>query len=173
MMSMEYVVNENRNLRSILRDELKISSRLFSKIKDDYVWVNGEHPIYYKELNEGDVIRIYFDYPDWNFNNIVPNDNIKLDILYEDKWLLIVNKSANLPVHPSINYYTNSLSNGVRAYFGKLGLYKTVSLVNRIDKDTTGIVIIAKCEYIQEYLIREMKTNDFLKEYIAIVKRKS
>ena len=78
-----------------------------------------------------------------------------------------------MPVHPSINYYTNSLSNGVRAYFGKLGLYKTVRLVNRIDKDTTGIVIIAKCEYIQEYLIREMKTNDFLKEYIAIVKRKS
>ena len=84
--------------------------------------------------------------------------------------MLIVNKGANLPVHPSLNHYDISLSNGIRAYFNKLGLNKTVRLVNRIDKDTTGLVVIAKCEYIQECLIKQMNDDSFIKEYIAIAR---
>ena len=84
--------------------------------------------------------------------------------------MLIVNKGANLPVHPSLNHYDISLSNGIRAYFDKIGLNKTVRLVNRIDKDTTGLVVIAKCEYIQECLIKQMSDNSFIKEYIAIAR---
>lgn len=83
---------------------------------------------------------------------------------------MIVNKGVNLPVHPSLNHYDISLSNGVRAYFDKIGLNKTVRLVNRIDKDTTGLVVIAKCEYIQECLIKQMNDNSFIKEYIAIAR---
>ena len=83
---------------------------------------------------------------------------------------MIVNKGANLPVHPSLNHYDISLSNGIRAYFDKIGLNKTVRLVNRIDKDTTGLVVIAKCEYIQECLIKQMSDNSFIKEYIAIAR---
>jgi len=84
--------------------------------------------------------------------------------------LLVVNKGANLPVHPSLNHYDISLSNGIRAYFDKIGLNKTVRLVNRIDKDTAGLVVIAKCEYIQECLIKQMSDNSFIKEYIAIAR---
>lgn len=116
-----------------------------------------------------DVIEVDFSYDD-NYNNIVSNPDIKFEIIYEDDWLLIVNKGANLPVHPSLNHYDISLSNGVRAYFDKIGLNKTVRLVNRIDKDTTGLVVIAKCEYIQECLIKQMNDNSFIKEYIAIAR---
>ena len=169
-MLVKYIVGDNKNLRSILKDELNISSRLFNKIKNKYVFVNGEHAIYYKDLHVNDVVEVDFGYDDDNYNNIVSNPDIKFEIVYEDDWLLIVNKGANLPVHPSLNHYDISLSNGVRAYFDKIGLNKTVRLVNRIDKDTTGLVVIAKCEYIQECLIKQMSDNSFIKEYIAIVR---
>ena len=169
-MLLKYIVGDNKNLRSILKDELNISSRLFNKIKNKYVFVNGEHAIYYKDLNVNDVVEVDFSYDDDNYNNIVSNPDIKFEIVYEDDWMLIVNKGANLPVHPSLNHYDISLSNGIRAYFDKIGLNKTVRLVNRIDKDTTGLVVIAKCEYIQECLIKQMNDNSFIKEYIAIAR---
>lgn len=169
-MLLKYIVGDNKNLRSILKDELNISSRLFNKIKNKHVFVNGEHAIYYKDLNVNDVVEVDFSYDDDNYNNIVSNPDIKFEIVYEDDWLLIVNKGANLPVHPSLNHYDISLSNGIRAYFDKIGLNKTVRLVNRIDKDTTGLVVIAKCEYIQESLIKQMSDNSFIKEYIAIAR---
>ena len=169
-MLLKYIVEDNKNLRSILKDELNISSRLFNKIKNKYVFVNGEHAIYYKDLNVDDVVEVDFGYDDENYNNIVSNPDIKFGIVYEDDWLLIVNKGANLPVHPSLNHYDISLSNGIRAYFDKIGLNKTVRLVNRIDKDTTGLVVIAKCEYIQECLIKQMNDDSFIKEYIAIAR---
>lgn len=169
-MLLKYIVEDNKNLRSILKDELNISSRLFNKIKNKYVFVNGEHAIYYKDLNVNDVVEVDFGYDDENYNNIVSNPNIKFEIVYEDEWLLIVNKGVNLPVHPSLNHYDISLSNGIRAYFDKIGLNKTVRLVNRIDKDTTGLVVIAKCEYIQECLIKQMNDDSFIKEYIAIAR---
>ena len=169
-MLLKYIVGDNKNLRSILKDELNISSRLFNKIKNKYVFVNGEHAIYYRDLNVNDVVEVDFSYDDDNYNNIVSNPAIKFEIIYEDEWLLIVNKDANLPVHPSLNHYDISLSNGIRAYFDKIGLNKTVRLVNRIDKDTTGLVVIAKCEYIQECLIKQMNDDSFIKEYIAIAR---
>ena len=169
-MLLKYIVGDNKNLRSILKDELNISSRLFNKIKNKYVFVNGKHAIYYKDLNVNDVVEVDFGYDDDNYNNIVSNPDIKFEIVYEDDWLLIVNKGANLPVHPSLNHYDISLSNGIRAYFDKIGLNKTVRLVNRIDKDTTGLVVIAKCEYIQECLIKQMNDDSFIKEYIAIAR---
>ena len=169
-MLLKYIVGDNKNLRSILKDELNISSRLFNKIKNKYVFVNGEHAIYYRDLHVNDVVEVDFSYDDDNYNNIVSNPDIKFEIVYEDDWLLIVNKGANLPVHPSLNHYDISLSNGIRAYFDKIGLNKTVRLVNRIDKDTTGLVVIAKCEYIQECLIKQMSDNSFIKEYIAIAR---
>lgn len=169
-MLLKYIVGDNKNLRSILKDELNISSRLFNKIKNKHVFVNGEHAIYYKDLNINDVVEVDFSYDDDNYNNIVSNPDIKFEIVYEDDWLLIVNKGANLPVHPSLNHYDISLSNGIRAYFDKIGLNKTVRLVNRIDKDTTGLVLIAKCEYIQECLIKQMNDDSFIKEYIAIAR---
>ena len=169
-MLLKYIVEDNKNLRSILKDELNISSRLFNKIKNEYVFVNGEHAIYYRDLNVNDVVEVDFSYDDGNYNNIVSNPDIKFEIVYEDDWLLIVNKGANLPVHPSLNHYDISLSNGIRAYFDKIGLNKMARLVNRIDKDTTGLVVIAKCEYIQESLIKQMSDNSFIKEYIAIAR---
>lgn len=74
-----------------------------------------------------------------------------------------------MPVHPSCYHFKDSLSNGIRYYFDSIGLKKKIRPVNRIDRDTSGIVIFAKNEYIQESLIRQMRQKQFSKEYIAII----
>lgn len=101
-------------------------------------------------------------------DNIVPTQ-MKLDIIYEDDSMLILNKNAGMPVHPSLHYYSTSLSNGVKYYFNQIGLKKKIRPVNRLDKNTSGLVIFAKNEYVQEELIKQMKNKEFKKEYIALV----
>ena len=97
--------------------------------------------------------------------------NIPLNILFEDNYLLIVNKPANMPVHPSMRHFEDSLSNLVKFYFDSINLHRKIRIVNRLDKDTSGIVIFAKCEYIQESLTNQMKTGLFKKEYLGICSR--
>ena len=74
-----------------------------------------------------------------------------------------------MPVHPSCMHYTDSLSNGLKYYYEKNNIQTKIRPVNRIDKDTSGIVIFAKNEYIQECLITQMKNKTFEKTYIAIL----
>lgn len=81
---------------------------------------------------------------------------------------MVINKPANLAVHPSMLHYGNSLSNGVKYYFDSIGLKKKIRPVNRLDKNTSGLVIFAKCEYIQECLSKQMESNVFKKEYLCL-----
>ena len=115
----------------------------------------------------GDTVSVLIDFEEDN-SNIVAS-NIPLNIIYEDDYLLVINKSANIAVHPSILHFDNSLSNGVKFYFDKLGLKKKIRIVNRLDRNTSGIIVFAKNEYIQECLIKQMKTKELKKEYLAIV----
>ena len=66
-------------------------------------------------------------------------------------------------------HYSNSLSNGIRFYFDEIGLRKKIRIVNRLDLNTSGLVIVAKCEYIHEAFIRQMQENQFKKEYLCLV----
>ena len=119
-----------------------------------------------KKVLENDIISIDFNYEEDN-SNIVPT-KMNLDIIYEDDWLLIVNKPAGIAIHPSILHYSDSLSNGIKFHFDSISLNKKIRPVNRLDSDTSGLVVFAKCEYIQECLILQMKNHIFQKEYLAI-----
>ncbi len=163
IMEIKYVVKNDTNLVRILKERLSISNRLYKKIKNDCIYVNGSKLRYDTILHENDVITINLDFIEDN-SNIIPNKEIKFNILYEDEWLLIIEKSPFMPVHPSINHYENSLSNGIRYYYDTNNIHKKIRITNRLDKDTSGIVIIAKSEYIQENI------KVLLKEYIAIAK---
>ena len=170
-MNLEYIVKKDdnyTNINQILKNEFNISSRLFSKLVNlKKISINGVITDTRNSVKPKDKITISFDYEEDN-ENIVPKE-MNLDILYEDDWLLIINKSANIAVHPSMLHYDNSLSNGIKFYFNKIGLKKKIRPVNRLDKNTSGIVIFAKNEYIQECLINQMKNNNFKKEYLAVV----
>ena len=169
-MILEYKVKKTdnyMNLKELLKTYFQISDRLLIKLKNNRkIFVNGNFAFVNMGLNVGDNISIFIDFIE-NNSNIVPNA-IPLDIVYEDDTLLIINKLAGIPVHPSMEHYTDSLSNGVRFYFDKIRLHKKIRPVNRLDKDTSGLIVFAKNEYIQECLVRQMKTKQFVKEYIAI-----
>ena len=108
-----------------------------------------------KELYIGDIVRCIIDFNETS-ENIIPT-KMDLNILYEDDYILAIDKPPNMAVHPSILHYTNSLSNGVKFYFEEKGINRKIRPVNRLDKDTTGIVIFAKNEYIQECLSKQMQ----------------
>lgn len=161
-MKLKYIVKQTKTLKELLREDLSISERLYKKIKEDRIFVNGKHAKNYEKVNKNDIVEVDLDFNELN-ENIVPNSNIIIDVLYEDEWLLIVNKPAYIPVHPCMDCFENSLSNGVKYYFDTHNIHKKIRIVNRLDKNTTGIVIFAKSEYIQENL------TNYKKEYIAIV----
>lgn len=160
-----------KTVKEVLKQEFSMSDRLLLKLKKmQNIYLNKELIYVHHTINEGDLILCDLDYEEDN-SNIVPNP-MDLCILYEDDAYLVINKPAGIPVHPSFEHYTDSLSNGVRAYFDKIELNKKIRPVNRLDKDTSGLVVFAKNEYIQECLVKQMKSKDFVKKYIAIVDNK-
>ena len=161
------IKNNTQTINSILQNELKISSRLLYKlIKLNKIELNHKPCDTRKTGNLEDTITVNFDYEEDN-SNIVPT-KMDLNIIFEDDWLLVVNKPAGIAIHPSVLHYSDSLCNGIRFYFDKIGLKKKIRPVNRLDLNTSGLVIFAKCEYIQECLINQMKNNQFKKEYLAV-----
>lgn len=169
-MNLKYIVKDNKYtvLRQVIKNEFHISKRLTIKLKEaNCIKVNN--CIHYMDfpIQNGDIVTIDIDFNEES-ENIVPT-NIPLNILYEDDYYLIINKEPNIPVHPSASHYTDSLSNGVKNYFDKNGIHKKIRPVNRLDKNTSGIVVFAKNEYIQECLIRQMSDQTFEKIYIALL----
>lgn len=168
-MKLSYVnLNKYSNIKEVLKAEFSMSDRLLLKLKRlDKIYLNGKNASVNQNISKNDLVECYLDYDEDN-SNIIPTE-MPINIVYEDDAFLIVNKPAGIPVHPSMDHYTDSLSNGIAFYFSKICLKKKIRPVNRIDKDTSGIVIFAKNEYIQEYLIRQMKSKQFVKKYIAVV----
>lgn len=161
------IKNNTQTINSTLQNELKISSRLLYKlIKLNKIELNHKPCDTRKTGTFGDTITINFDYEEDN-SNIIPT-KMNLNIIFEDDWLLVVNKPAGIAIHPSVLHYSDSLCNGIKFYFDKIGLKKKIRPVNRLDLNTSGLVVFAKCEYIQECLINQMKNNQFKKEYLAI-----
>ncbi len=170
-MEFNYTVN-TPNLYNTVRDVLKnyflVSSRLLLKLKNNNcVFLNNKKCSINSTISLGDIISFSLDYDEDNSNIVATN--IPLNIVYEDDCLLIINKQPNIAIHPSMLHYDNSLSNGVKFYFDSIGLKKKIRPVNRLDRNTSGLVIFAKNEYVQEFLIKQMQNNTFSKEYLAIL----
>ena len=172
IMNLSYQIDKDEhydNVLHVLKEQFLLSDRLITKLKKaNKIYLNSLPTYTKKSVTVGDTVSVLIDFEEDN-SNIVAS-NIPLNIIYEDDYLLVLNKPANIAVHPSILHFDNSLSNGVKFYFDKLGLKKKIRIVNRLDRNTSGIVILAKNEYIQECLIKQMKTNEFKKEYLAIAK---
>lgn len=172
IMNLSYQIDKDEhydNVLHVLKEQFLLSDRLITKLKKaNKIYLNDLQTYTKKSLTVDDTVSVLIDFEEDN-SNIVAS-NIPLNIIYEDDYLLVLNKPANIAIHPSILHFDNSLSNGVKFYFDKLGLKKKIRIVNRLDRNTSGIVVFAKNEYIQECLIKQMKTKELKKEYLAIAK---
>ena len=139
--------NKYENIHSLLKNELHISNRLLSKlIEEKCILLNGSICDTRNSFEINDILSVNFDYFEENAN-VVPT-KMDLDIIYEDEWVLIVNKPAGVAIHPSILHYADSLSNGVKFYFDSIGLQKKIRPVNRLDFNTSRISYFCKmCLY--------------------------
>ncbi|MFT5754147.1 MAG: 23S rRNA pseudouridine1911/1915/1917 synthase [Flavobacterium sp.] len=116
-----------------------------------------------------DVVRILLEYPP--FENLIIPENIPLNIVYEDDQLLVVNKPAGLVVHPGYGNYTGTLVNALAYHFDNLPMNSSErpGLVHRIDKDTSGLLVVAKTEFAMTYLAKQFADKTSEREYIGIV----
>ena len=160
--------DSNLPINSILKNELHISNRLLFKLINNKLVYKNNKLCDTRELAQiGDIIQIDLSYEE-DISNIIPI-KMYLNIIYEDDAILVLNKPKGIAVHPSILHFQDTLSNGVRYYFNKIGLHKKTRPVNRLDLNTSGLIVFAKNEYVQEALIKQMSTNIFKKEYVAVV----
>jgi 23S rRNA pseudouridine1911/1915/1917 synthase len=116
-----------------------------------------------------DVVRIMLSHPP--FENRVDPENIPLNIVYEDSTLLLINKPADFVVHPGHGNYTGTLVNALAYHFENLPMNSSErpGLVHRIDKDTTGLLVIAKTEAAMTHLAKQFEAKTTEREYIALV----
>lgn len=116
-----------------------------------------------------DVVRVLMKQPP--FENIIIPENIPLNIIYEDDYLLVVNKTPGLVVHPGHGNYTGTLVNALAYHFDNLPLNSSErpGLVHRIDKDTSGLLVVAKTEQTMTDLQRQFAEKSTEREYIALV----
>lgn len=154
----------NKDIKSILFNELKLSSSLVTALKkDNFIMLNNEKATVRKIVSQGDKLTITI--PEEKSENIIPS-NIPLDIIYEDDDILVVNKPSDMPTHPSLGHYTDTLANAVMFHYQNDDF--TFRAVTRLDRDTTGLVLIAKNRLSASLLNEDIKNNKIKKTYFAI-----
>ena len=153
-------------INQILRMNYKFSARFRTKMKyQSLVDLNGTPTPGYIKPGVGDVIGVRL--PDES-SDFEPED-IPLDIIYEDDDLILVNKQPGVIVHPTKGHPHHTIANGVMKYMQDSGQSFKVRFANRIDMDTSGIIIVAKNANAQNELSSQMRRNTVVKKYYALV----
>ena len=121
------------------------------------------------KVKAGDVVRLVLAHP--TYEQLLTPENIPLDIVYEDDQLLVINKPACMVVHPGHGNYSGTLVNALAYHFENLPMNSSErpGLVHRIDKDTTGLLVVAKTELAMAYLTKQFAEKTSEREYVALV----
>lgn len=170
---MEVVVNDSNNERidKYLSINTELSRTLISKmIDEEYVLVNGKKTKSNYKVKDGDVISIDETYK--VSTDIVP-EKMDLDIVYEDEDIIIINKPSGMVVHPGNGNYSGTLVNGLMHYTNNLSDINgevRPGIVHRIDKDTSGLIMIAKNNKSHEILSEYFQNKTITRTYIALIK---
>lgn len=158
-----YLKNQGYSSRSLI--ELKKMA--------ESVLINGEWVYLNRLLQAGDTLTIHIQ--EEESSEKIPPVELPLDIVYEDEDLMVINKPAGMPIHPSMNNYENSLGNALAWYFAKQGKPFVFRCINRLDKDTSGLTVIAK-HIVSAGMLSAMvaakadASTTFTREYLALVR---
>ena len=161
------VEEEQKRIDTYLASKTDFSrSKIQKLIKNKHITLNGQEISSNTSVHEGDVIQIN----DVKEEQTIKGEDIDLDIIYEDDYLLIINKPSGMVVHPAPGHHSSTL---VNALVGRFSLSNKDELrpgiVHRIDKDTSGLLIIAKTDEAHEKLSEMIKNKEVERKYIALV----
>ncbi len=132
------------------------------------ILINGVWSYMRTPLKDGDILTVHIQEPESSPN--IPPVKLPLDIVYEDEDIIVVNKPAGMPVHPSLNNYENSLANGLMYYYRKQGKPFIFRCTNRLDRDTSGLTVVAKHMVSSSILSSMGMRHEITREYLAIVR---
>ncbi|MFD2116563.1 RluA family pseudouridine synthase [Paenibacillus yanchengensis] len=157
-----------KQVRQILHKKLGISRSLLTQVKQTAfgLTVNEQRSYTTAPVQAGDIIRLRMEKE--SSEDILP-EPMELDILFEDDYLLIINKPAGIIVHPTKGRYTGTLANGVVAYWQQKGEQFRFRPIHRLDEETSGVVAIAKTAYIHQQLSEQLQADEVEKVYRAYI----
>ena len=165
-----YTISTEYNEQTLLSflKHKNYSSQIITHLKrtENGILLNGEWGRVRDILHTGDMLIINLIETE-SSENIIPT-NLPLDIVYEDEDILIVNKPADMPIHPSQGNYDNTLANAVAYYYQQKGESFTYRCINRLDRDTTGLLIVAKHMYSASLLSEMVAKREIHREYLAL-----
>ena len=168
---MEFLVEQKHDgvlLRSYLKGTCGVSSRLLTQLKKrpDGIMVNGSHVTVRYILHAGDRVTI----AEWDAvsQDAFPAVELAFEILYEDDDLLVVDKPPYMPTHPSAGHDGDTLANGLTYLYAKRGEPFVFRPVSRLDRNTSGIITLAKNQYAAAVLCQAMKAHQISKTYLAV-----
>lgn len=159
-------VEEKINIKDFLKKKGISKTALTDiKFKGGYIAVNDKEETVRYILKRGDVLTVRF--PEESPSIGVKAEDIPLDIQYEDDYILIVNKQAGMSTIPSREHPSGSLANALIGYYERRGLKATSHIVTRLDRDTSGLVLIAKHRHVHHLLSEQQKVRGIKREYEA------
>lgn len=173
-MTFNYIVtNEDsgKTVYHILKYKLLFSGKLIIKLKksESGIIVNGKKAFTNAILSEGDILMA--NIPDQSESENVISELGKIDIIYEDDFLIALNKPAGMVVHPTYNHPSGTLSNFLAYYYIQNNIKSKIRPVSRLDRGTSGIVIFAKNSFVQDRLTGKHSDDiGFSKKYLALIK---
>lgn len=170
--NIDYIIDEDSaglRVEQFLRRK-RYSGQNLSEIKrmPKSILVNGVHYYMRQELSKGDHLQVRIC--ETKNSEKIPPTNLPLDIIYEDEDLLVLNKPAGMPIHPSLNNYTNSIANALAYYFQSQGKPFIFRCCNRLDRDTSGLTIVSKHLVSGSILSDMTKYREVHREYLAIAR---
>ena len=170
--TIEYIIDETATGRTINDFLLHLGysrqNLITLKKLDGGITVNGTPQYMNYRLQPKDLLAVHIQ--DNEFSEKIPPVELPLSIVYEDEDLLVINKPAGMPIHPSLNNYHNSLANGLAWYFEQQGKPFVFRCVNRLDRDTSGLTIVAKHMVSAGILSGMVSRREIHREYLAIAK---
>lgn len=168
---LEYTIDTDFNgatLMTVLKRHFKMSTILIKELKNqsDGFLLNGERIRTVDKVKCGDLLCITLH--DRASENITPV-NIPIDIVYEDEDIIVINKPPYMPTHISVGNYENSLANAIMYHYAEIGEEHLFRAVNRLDKDTSGLMTVAKNTYAHAILADEINSGELRRKYLCIV----
>ena len=158
--------DEGLKIRDVLKRRLDFSTRLIRKLKEEGgVFLDGEERWLNVPVRKGQLIEVRFpEEKSWFEPQEIP-----LDIRWEDEDLLILTKPPGIVVHPTKGHPSGTIANGLAYYMMQKGENWKIRFVNRLDMDTSGLLIVSKNAFSQEHLQQQMKSGTIVKKYLAVV----
>ena len=162
-------MQSGKSLLDFLKYDMCVSASLIRKAKriENGITVNGKLRFVTEKVFEDESVEVIIETDEEKSENI-PFCDIPLEIIYEDENMLIIDKSGGVPTHPSLNNYDVSVAGAVMNYYHKQGINFVFRPVNRLDKGTSGLMVIAKNPNFHELLKKELHTGNFKREYLAL-----